>query len=37
MDYSQDILRQLPPEHPFFIGVDSDGCVFDTMGIKQKE
>lgn len=37
MDYSQDILRQLHPQHPFFIGLDSDGCVFDTMGIKQKE
>ncbi|MHC4412892.1 MAG: HAD family hydrolase, partial [Planctomycetota bacterium] len=21
----------------FFVGVDSDGCVFDTMGIKQRE
>ncbi len=24
-------------EHEFFIGIDSDGCVFDTMEIKQKE
>ncbi len=30
-------LKSLQPEHPFFIGVDSDGCVFDTMEIKQKE
>jgi phosphoglycolate phosphatase-like HAD superfamily hydrolase len=37
MDYSQDILRGLQPQHPFFIGLDSDGCVFDTMEIKQKE
>lgn len=25
------------PQHDFFIGVDSDGCVFDTMEIKHKE
>jgi phosphoglycolate phosphatase-like HAD superfamily hydrolase len=30
-------LRTLRPKHPYFIGVDSDGCVFDTMEIKQKE
>ena len=30
-------LESLKPERPFFIGVDSDGCVFDTMEIKQKE
>ncbi len=28
---------ELTPRHGFFIGVDSDGCVFDTMEIKQKE
>jgi phosphoglycolate phosphatase-like HAD superfamily hydrolase len=33
----QDRLRQLKPEKEFFIGIDSDGCVFDTMEIKQKE
>lgn len=33
----QDKLRQLRPEKEFFIGIDSDGCVFDTMEIKQKE
>jgi phosphoglycolate phosphatase-like HAD superfamily hydrolase len=27
----------MQPEHEFFIGIDSDGCVFDTMEIKQKE
>jgi len=36
MDYQQQ-LRQLPKNHEFFIGFDSDGCVFDTMEIKQKE
>lgn len=25
------------PEHDFFAGIDSDGCVFDSMEIKQKE
>lgn len=31
------ILSDLKPEKEFFIGIDSDGCVFDTMEIKQKE
>jgi phosphoglycolate phosphatase-like HAD superfamily hydrolase len=30
-------LIELKPEKEFFIGIDSDGCVFDTMEIKQKE
>ena len=30
-------LRDLQPEHPFLIGIDSDGCAFDTMEIKHKE
>jgi phosphoglycolate phosphatase-like HAD superfamily hydrolase len=25
------------PKHEFLIGIDSDGCVFDTMELKQKE
>jgi phosphoglycolate phosphatase-like HAD superfamily hydrolase len=36
MDY-QTALKNLKPEHEFFIGIDSDGCVFDTMEVKQKE
>lgn len=36
MDY-QKILRDLKPGHDFCIGIDSDGCVFDTMEVKQKE
>jgi phosphoglycolate phosphatase-like HAD superfamily hydrolase len=36
MDYVAQ-LKDLPKEHDFFIGFDSDGCVFDTMEIKQKE
>jgi len=26
-----------PPQHDFLIGIDSDGCAFDTMELKQKE
>ncbi|MFA5815978.1 MAG: HAD hydrolase-like protein [Bacteroidales bacterium] len=34
---NQDILLNLRPDRDFFIGIDSDGCAFDTMEIKQKE
>src|SRR5574339_129779 len=30
-------LAEMKPNHEFFIGIDSEGCVFDTMEIKQKE
>lgn len=30
-------LRELVPQNEFFIGIDSDGCVFDSMEIKHKE
>ena len=30
-------LKNLKPTKDFFIGIDSDGCVFDTMEIKHKE
>lgn len=33
----QEELSALKPEKEFFIGIDSDGCAFDTMEIKQKE
>jgi phosphoglycolate phosphatase-like HAD superfamily hydrolase len=33
----QNILKDLRPENEFFIGIDSDGCAFDTMEIKHKE
>lgn len=29
--------RTFKPSKPFFIGVDSDGCVFDSMELKHKE
>lgn len=30
-------LKDFKPSHDFFIGIDSDGCVFDSMEIKHKE
>ena len=30
-------LRAFASRHEFFVGIDSDGCAFDTMEIKQKE
>jgi hypothetical protein len=30
-------LVDLEPRRGFFIGIDSDGCAFDTMEIKHKE
>lgn len=30
-------LKDFQPSHEFFIGIDSDGCVFDSMEIKHKE
>jgi phosphoglycolate phosphatase-like HAD superfamily hydrolase len=31
------LLRDFVPTKSFFVGIDSDGCVFDTMEIKHKE
>ncbi len=28
---------ELTPQHEFFVGIDSDGCAFDTMELKHKE
>ncbi len=30
-------LASLQPQFEFFVGIDSDGCAFDSMEIKQKE
>ena len=30
-------LKEFQPTSEFFLGIDSDGCVFDTMGIKHRE
>lgn len=34
--FTKDDLIRLQPAHDSFVGIDSDGCVFDTMEIKQK-
>src|SRR5689334_3900618 len=31
------ILESFQPKKEFFVGIDSDGCVFDSMEIKHKE
>jgi phosphoglycolate phosphatase-like HAD superfamily hydrolase len=31
------VLKDLVPQKDFFVGIDSDGCAFDTMEIKHKE
>ncbi len=33
----QEKLAGFKPRHPYFVGIDSDGCVFDSMEIKHKE
>ncbi len=30
-------LKEFKPEKEFFVGIDSDGCAFDTMEVKHKE
>ncbi len=35
--HSQDDLIALKPRHDSFVGIDSDGCVFPTMELKQKQ
>ena len=37
MSNPQSELRNLKPKHDFLVAIDSDGCVFDSMEIKQKE
>ncbi|MBM4080662.1 MAG: HAD family hydrolase [Planctomycetes bacterium] len=34
---AQAKLKEFKPKHKFFVGIDSDGCAFDTMEIKHKE
>jgi phosphoglycolate phosphatase-like HAD superfamily hydrolase len=36
MDHHKKLI-ELKPRKEFFIGIDSDGCIFDTMEIKHKE
>jgi phosphoglycolate phosphatase-like HAD superfamily hydrolase len=35
-DYAKQ-LRDMKPTKDFLVAIDSDGCVFDAMGIKQRE
>jgi phosphoglycolate phosphatase-like HAD superfamily hydrolase len=35
--YTRQDLLAFTPRHDSFVGIDSDGCVFDTMEIKQKQ
>lgn len=37
MNDATQSLRDFAPSHEFFVGIDSDGCVFDSMEIKHKE
>jgi phosphoglycolate phosphatase-like HAD superfamily hydrolase len=30
-------MLNITPQHDFLVGIDSDGCAFDTMELKQKE
>jgi phosphoglycolate phosphatase-like HAD superfamily hydrolase len=34
---STEALTGLQPKYKFFVGIDSDGCAFDSMEIKHKE
>ena len=34
---AKESLAAFQPGHEYFVGVDSDGCVFNTMEIKQKQ
>lgn len=31
------VLADLKPKCQYFVGIDSDGCAFDSMEIKHKE
>ena len=37
MSDTAQVLRDFKPSKEFFIGIDSDGCIFDSMEIKHKE
>jgi len=34
---SKENLKQFQPQHSYFVGFDSDGCIFDSMELKHKE
>jgi len=35
--YTREGLENFQPQHKYFVGIDSDGCVFDSMEPKHKE
>lgn len=35
--FTRDALINFKPQHDAFVGIDSDGCIFPTMEIKQKQ
>ncbi len=37
MSDPREPLINFKPQHDFFVGIDSDGCIFDSMEIKHKE
>src|SRR5437763_7813562 len=37
MTASASALAEFAPQHQFFVGIDSDGCAYDSMEIKHKE
>ncbi len=37
VSFCKEKLLGFKPQHAYFVGIDSDGCVFDTMEIKHKE
>ena len=37
MNNPAQVLRDHRPSKEFFVGIDSDGCIFDSMEIKHKE
>jgi phosphoglycolate phosphatase-like HAD superfamily hydrolase len=37
MSAPHEALRSFRPTRSFFVGIDSDGCAFDTMELKHKE
>ena len=37
MSNPQAALKAFSPKHEYFVGIDSDGCAFDTMELKHKE
>lgn len=35
-NYFKEDLIDLVPQHPLLVAIDSDGCVFDSMSVKQR-